>query len=195
MMESTQRRAILSGDNTQAPVLDLDLVGGTAAPGDRVLSTGDGGLLPAGVPVGVVVKDGRALRVALFAASAGDYVRVLDYHLPPPPAASGATPASLGLRPTASDRAKSSVTVSTTLVQKAPAAAPVPRATPAATVATASVQKAPPPAPRAAPPTVEAPVEPVVSEPPPTLAPSEEPPAIVVQEGDYVPPSDGGEVR
>jgi rod shape-determining protein MreC len=120
MIESSQRRAILAGDNTPTPVLDLDLAGGTAtpgtaSPGDRVLSTGDGGLLPAGVPVGVVVEDGRELRVSLFAVSAGDYVRVLEYGLPAPPSAP--TPASLGLRPASSSRT-SSVAVSTTLPPK-----------------------------------------------------------------------------
>ncbi len=115
MIETSQRRAILSGDNTSTPVLDLDLAGGTAtpgtaAPGDRVLSTGDGGLLPAGVPVGVVVEDGNALRVSLFAASAGDYVRVLEYDVPPPPAAPGNT---LGLSAVPSGAAVSSVAVAT----------------------------------------------------------------------------------
>ena len=105
MIESTQRRAILSGDNTPAPQLDLDLAAGTetpgaATPGDRVLSTGDGGLLPAGVPVGVVMEDGNEYRVALFATSAGDYVRVLEYDVPPPPSPIGSiAPASLGANP------------------------------------------------------------------------------------------------
>lgn len=124
MIESSQRRAILAGDNTPTPALDLDLAGGTATPGtatlgDRVLSTGDGGLLPAGVPVGVVVEDGRELRVSLFAASANDYVRVLDYGVPAPPtAAANTAPASLGLRPTASGPATSSVAGSTSLPPK-----------------------------------------------------------------------------
>ena len=122
VIETSQRRAILAGDNTPAPALDLDLAGGTATPevaadGDRVLSTGDGGLLPAGVPVGIVMKDGNNLRVSLFAASAGDFVRVLEYVVPSPPSAVGNTaPASLGVRPAPAGR--SSVTVSTTLPPK-----------------------------------------------------------------------------
>jgi rod shape-determining protein MreC len=129
VIESSQRRAILAGDNTPMPALDLDLAGGTAtpetaAPGDRVLSTGDGGLLPAGVPVGVVVKDGCGLRVALFAGSAGDYVRILEYDVPAPPSATtGSTPASLGLRPAAATT--SSLAVSRTLPPK-PVAAQAP---------------------------------------------------------------------
>jgi rod shape-determining protein MreC len=133
MIESSQRRAILAGDNTPTPALDLDLAGGTATPdtakpGDRVLSTGDGGLLPAGVPVGVVIEEGGDLRVALFAANAGDFVRVLEYGVPAPPTAAGnAAPASLGLRPTAPERATSSVAVSTTLVPKPATGAPAPQ--------------------------------------------------------------------
>ena len=129
VIESSQRRAILAGDNTPMPALDLDLAGGTAtpetaAPGDRVLSTGDGGLLPAGVPVGVVVKDGFGLRVALFAGSAGDYVRILEYDVPAPPSATtGSTPASVGLRPAAATT--SSLAVSATLPPK-PVAAQAP---------------------------------------------------------------------
>ena len=123
MIESSQRRAILAGDNTPTPALDLDLAGGTptpdtAKPGDRVLSTGDGGLLPAGVPVGVVIEDGGDLRVALFAATAGEFVRVLEYGVPAPPTAS------LGLRPTTPERSTSSVAVSTTLVPKPATAGP-----------------------------------------------------------------------
>jgi len=128
VIESSQRRAILAGDNTPMPALDLDLAGGTApeaaAEGDRVLSTGDGGLLPEGVPVGVVVKDGFGLRVALFASSAGDFVRILEYGLPAPPSATASsTPASAGLKPAASTT--SSLAVSATLPPK-PVAAQAP---------------------------------------------------------------------
>ena len=133
VIESSQRRAILAGDNTPMPALDLDLAGGTATPetasaGDRVLSTGDGGLLPAGVPVGVVVQDRSLLRVALFAGSAGDYVRVLEYDVPAPPTApASSTPASVRIKSTASERPTSSLAVSTTLPPK-PAAAQAPLA-------------------------------------------------------------------
>jgi rod shape-determining protein MreC len=129
MIERSQQRAILAGDNTPAPVLELDLAGGTEAPerpaaGDRVLSTGDGELLPAGVPIGVVVEDGRRLRVSLFAASLGEYVRVLAHELPPPPAVGTSLPAALSQKAVAA-RGVSSVSVSTTLAPK-PVGAPVP---------------------------------------------------------------------
>jgi rod shape-determining protein MreC len=147
IIESSQRRAILSGDNTSTPVLELDLAGGeatpeTASPGDRVLSTGDGGLLPAGVPVGLIVSEGKQLRVSLFAASVGEYVRVLEHEVPPPPSAETFAPVSAKPRPVASGRPISSIAVSTTLAPKpavtrapAPTPAPMPQVTPEPTPA------------------------------------------------------------
>ena len=86
VIEPSQRRAILAGDGTPAPVLGLDLGAGEIHAGDRVVSTGDGGLLPAGLPVGVVMGQGNELRVSLYTGKTeSDYVRVLDYIVPPPP--------------------------------------------------------------------------------------------------------------
>jgi rod shape-determining protein MreC len=76
----SNRRAILAGDNTNTPVLELDVGERPIKPGDRVLSTGDGGLLPPDLPIGVVRKAGANLRVALFAdPGISDYVHVVDY--------------------------------------------------------------------------------------------------------------------
>jgi rod shape-determining protein MreC len=61
-------QAIMTGDNTATPTLDM--VSHTVAlhAGDQVTSSGDGGLLPAGLPVGTVVEDGSGgWRVALLA--------------------------------------------------------------------------------------------------------------------------------
>ena len=58
VIEPSHRRAILTGDNTPSPRLELDVGDGPIKAGDRVISTGDGGLLPPDVPVGVVMKDG-----------------------------------------------------------------------------------------------------------------------------------------
>lgn len=89
VVEGSRRRAILAGDNTPAPRLDLDVGDNPVRVGDRVLSTGDGGVLPPDVPVGVVMDDGGALRVALYASpDATDYVRILNYTVPPLPPAS-----------------------------------------------------------------------------------------------------------
>jgi rod shape-determining protein MreC len=87
--------------------------------GDRVLSTGDGGLLPPDLQVGTVIDDGGTLRVALFAnPDLSDYVHVLSYDgAVTPPSAENDPP--VGARPPA--------TPSTAPVAK-PASTPRPQA-------------------------------------------------------------------
>ncbi|MBY6088997.1 rod shape-determining protein MreC [Pseudooceanicola sp. 502str34] len=72
-VQPSGQRAMLMGDNTVAPHIDFledkDLV----RPGDRVISSGDGGVFPAGLLVGQVAEDpGGRLRVRL----AADYERL-----------------------------------------------------------------------------------------------------------------------
>ncbi|HEX2761925.1 MAG TPA: hypothetical protein VHM27_15480, partial [Rhizomicrobium sp.] len=96
--------------------------------GDQVVSSGDGGFLPAGLPIGTVVQDRGVWRVALLAdpASSQD-VEILNFSQPPealPPSAQLPAEAA-GLKPQAPP-------------PPAPAAAPQPPvaakpATPAAT--------------------------------------------------------------
>ena len=82
----SHRRAILTGDNSPSPQLALDLDGGPVKAGDRVMSSGDGGLLPPDLPIGEVVAEGHELRVVLFAdPDASDYVHILDYTAPVEP--------------------------------------------------------------------------------------------------------------
>ena len=88
VIQPSNRRAILTGDNGVAPRLDLDLGDAPVSEGDRVISTGDGGLLPPGLPVGIVMKDGGSFRVVLYAdPTASDFVHIVDYHADVPPAA------------------------------------------------------------------------------------------------------------
>ncbi|MEO1705933.1 MAG: rod shape-determining protein MreC [Pseudomonadota bacterium] len=66
-------RAILAGENTARPMLDLIEDIDALRPGDRVFSSGDGQVFPAGLLVGEVVQDAdRRLRVRLVA----DYERL-----------------------------------------------------------------------------------------------------------------------
>jgi rod shape-determining protein MreC len=72
-IQPSGQTAIVQGDNTAAPPIsfleDPDLV----RPGDRVVSSGDGGVFPAGLLIGQVAADpGGRLRVVL----AADYERL-----------------------------------------------------------------------------------------------------------------------
>jgi rod shape-determining protein MreC len=79
-VEPSHRRAFLAGGNTATPALELDADEDDVHEGDRVLTTGDGGLLPPDLPVGTVMKNSGSYQVSLFAnAGASDYVQVLDY--------------------------------------------------------------------------------------------------------------------
>ncbi len=72
-IQPSGQRAILSGDNSLLPALDFIEDPEEVRPGDRVISSGDGGVFPAGLLVGNVVlaRDGR-LRLRL----AADYERL-----------------------------------------------------------------------------------------------------------------------
>lgn len=79
MIERTDARAMLTGDGGDSPRLEFIRGTGAVQAGDRILSSGDGGGLPRGLPIGVAAKgvDG-AWRVKLFSDhGAVDYVRVL----------------------------------------------------------------------------------------------------------------------
>ncbi|MAB12380.1 rod shape-determining protein MreC [Parvibaculum sp.] len=83
-IEPSHYKAVLAGDNTKWPKLEYLAVSGAVAPGDRVVTSGDGGLMPAGLPVGVVIQtnDGD-LRVQMFSdRDRLDFVRVLQYQFP-----------------------------------------------------------------------------------------------------------------
>jgi rod shape-determining protein MreC len=75
----TNGRAILTGDGGGSPILDYVRTAIGIKEGDRVLTSGDGGVFPRGLPVGTVVKsfDG-GWRVALDSDAAPiDYVQIL----------------------------------------------------------------------------------------------------------------------
>lgn len=72
-IQPSGQRAVLSGDNSPLPALDFIEDQEEVRPGDRVVSSGDGGVFPAGLLVGniVLARDGR-LRLRL----AADYERL-----------------------------------------------------------------------------------------------------------------------
>ena len=67
-IESNGQRAMIVGDNTSRPPLDFLEAPETVRPGDRVVTSGDGGVFPSGLLVGQVTQtqSGR-LRVRLAA--------------------------------------------------------------------------------------------------------------------------------
>lgn len=82
LIDRTNARAILSGDGGPNPKLDYLRGRDAVRQGDRVMTSGDGGVFPRGLPVGVAYKgiDGR-WRVALSAdASSIDFVRILKFN-------------------------------------------------------------------------------------------------------------------
>lgn len=79
VVQPSGQRALLSGDNTDVPVLEFLEAPDAVRPGDRVVSASDGGVFPPGLLVGEVVQGSdRRLRVRL-AADYGrlDFLRVL----------------------------------------------------------------------------------------------------------------------
>ncbi|MGY6535034.1 MAG: rod shape-determining protein MreC [Pararhodobacter sp.] len=79
LLQPSGQRALLSGDNGPAPVLEFIDSPEDIRPGDRVVSASDGGVFPQGLLVGeVVLGSDRRLRVRL-AADYGrlDFLRVL----------------------------------------------------------------------------------------------------------------------
>jgi len=81
MIDRSNARAILTGDGGPNPKLEYLRGRNPIREGDRVLTSGDGGVLPRGLPVGRAVKglDGR-WRVVLDADSGAiDWVRILKF--------------------------------------------------------------------------------------------------------------------
>ena len=79
MIERTNARAILTGDGGPNPRLDYLRGRDPIREGDRVLTSGDGGVVPRGLPVGTAVKglDGRWRLVLASDKAPIDYVRIL----------------------------------------------------------------------------------------------------------------------
>lgn len=77
-------QAIMAGDNSNAPTLETLAQGAQLREGMQVLTSGDGGLLPPGLAVGVLIRDGGRMRVALLSdANTSDDVQVIKYQAAP----------------------------------------------------------------------------------------------------------------
>ena len=81
LIDRTNARAILTGDGGPNPKLEFVHGLNSVKDGDMVLTSGDGGLYPRGLPVGVAAKDYRGVwRVRLYSDRAAvDFVRILVF--------------------------------------------------------------------------------------------------------------------
>jgi rod shape-determining protein MreC len=126
-------QAILAGDNSPMPTLEQVSHTVTLKQGDQVVSSGDGGLLPPGLPIGSVMSDGKGgWRVVLLAdASQTQDVEILNFAQPPEqlPATAQLPVEAAGLKPQATQAPPGTATpapVKTTAKPPAkPAAKPV----------------------------------------------------------------------
>jgi rod shape-determining protein MreC len=83
IVEGPQQRALLTGDNSERPCLRYLDAGAEIKVGDRVVTSGQGGVFPPGLPVGIVASlDGEAPRVEPYVElSRVEYLRIVDYGL------------------------------------------------------------------------------------------------------------------
>lgn len=63
VVEGSRDQAVLAGDNSDRPRLDYLRSNARVTPGDRVVTSGIGGIFPPGIPVGVVVGAENGFRV------------------------------------------------------------------------------------------------------------------------------------
>ena len=82
VVQPSGQKALLSGDNTAAPPLEFLEKPDLVRPGDKVVTSGDGSVLPAGLLGGEVMQmPDRRLRVMLAADYEGlEFLRVLRSH-------------------------------------------------------------------------------------------------------------------
>jgi rod shape-determining protein MreC len=82
-VERTGQRAMLDGDNSDRPRLVFLDPKATIEPGDRVITSGSGGVFPPGLPVGIVAStENGVIRLETYAElSRLQMVRVVDYGL------------------------------------------------------------------------------------------------------------------
>ena len=93
VVERTRTRAILAGDNSDRARLIYLSDGGAVTVGDRIVTSGHGGVFPPGLPVGIVtaVAENGVLVAPFVERSQLEFVRVVDFGLegilegPPPP--------------------------------------------------------------------------------------------------------------
>jgi len=86
MLENSRYRGILAGDNSDQPRIDYLPANAQVSPGDRVITSGSGGLFPSGLPIGVVasVSDGAIRVQPLVDWHSLEIVSAVRFDLPKP---------------------------------------------------------------------------------------------------------------
>jgi len=81
VIQGTRDRAILAGDNSDNPQLVHLPAGAPVSPGDRIVTSGHGGVFPPGIGIGVISSvDDAGIRVRPFVQwHRLEHVRVVDY--------------------------------------------------------------------------------------------------------------------
>jgi len=81
LVEPARHRAILAGDNSEMPRLAFLASTATVNPGDRIITSGHGGMFPPGLPIGEVATVGDGgIRIRPFVDLGRlEFVRVVDY--------------------------------------------------------------------------------------------------------------------
>jgi len=85
VIESSRERGILAGDDRKHPRLIFLRHSATVRAGDRIVTSGQGGVFPPGIPVGLISSaDKTGIRVQPFVdLDRLEYVRVVDFRMPP----------------------------------------------------------------------------------------------------------------
>ncbi|KIC22276.1 MULTISPECIES: rod shape-determining protein MreC [unclassified Leisingera] len=81
-IQPSGQTALVTGDNSAAPVLSFLENADQVRPGDRVISSGDGSVFPAGLLIGQVAKDRSGRMRVRLSADYGrlEFLRVLRHH-------------------------------------------------------------------------------------------------------------------
>lgn len=81
---SNRKKAVLAGDNSPEPSLRYLAPDEEVQVGEAIMTSGDGGVFPSGLPVGVISQvDDTGARVRLYADWRDpEFLRLVDYELP-----------------------------------------------------------------------------------------------------------------